>query len=265
MAVLFLDPLAITLLLCLVVYVWLVWRGTLRLWFGRPDRWTVLAWPVPLLLLWVPLLAGGLLTGLRSLGVDIGDGGVGDAALYALVYVGPWVGLVLWPPRWLLPGWARQRLAAPPAPRSWREAPAGAVAALHARQGHGSLARWAWRVDAVPGCVWRDDHHLRFRAVTGELVPGHAHNTGPAFDDDAIAELQFSSDGEFRLEPPRGGWWTGPELDIDLTAVDRWKVQATRPWRHDGLLTFEVDTRQPLHLWVADVRGVADQLPPSNR
>jgi hypothetical protein len=43
MAVLLLDPLAIGLLLGLLVYVWLVWRGTVRGWFGRGEAWTVLA------------------------------------------------------------------------------------------------------------------------------------------------------------------------------------------------------------------------------
>ena len=258
MAVLFFDPLALMLLLGLVVYSWLVWRGTFRLWFGRRERWTVFAWPVPLLLLAVPLLAAGLLTALRWAGVEIGDGGAADAAVYAFAYVGPWVGFVLWPPRWVLPGWARQRLAT--LPESGPEPPAGAVVALHAHRGHGSRARWVWRVDAVPGCVWRDEDRLRFRAVDSELVPGHAVGAGPVLDDDAIAELRFSSDGELRLEPPRGGWWSGRDLEVDLAAIDRWKIGARRPWRRDGLLIFEVEERQPLHLWVGDVRAVVEHL-----
>jgi hypothetical protein len=61
MGVLFLDPLTFGLLLGLLTYVWLVWRGTFRRWFGRGEAWTVFAWPIPLLAILVPLLADGLL------------------------------------------------------------------------------------------------------------------------------------------------------------------------------------------------------------
>jgi hypothetical protein len=103
MAVLFLDPLALLLLLGLLVYVWLVWRGKVRRWFGRGEAWTVLAWPVPLLAIGVPPVAGGLLWLAGQVGIDIGDGGITDAAVYAAAYLASAGAFVVWPPRWLLP------------------------------------------------------------------------------------------------------------------------------------------------------------------
>lgn len=257
MAVLFLDPLILGALLLLAVYSWAVTRGWFRSWFGQRAWWTVVAWPLPALVALVPLVAGGLLSLLRLADVRIADGGAGGAALYVTAYVAPLVGLLVWPPRWLLPAWARRRLT--PLPAVGPDAPAGAVPAVQGRRGHGSRAAWIWRVDAVPGVLWLDDGQLRFRSVDGAAAAGPLQSGG-GFDDEAIAELRFSTDGDLRLEAPRGGWWSRTSLDVDLPAVDRLEVGAVRPWRRDGLLTIEVDGRRPLHLWVGEARGLARQL-----
>jgi len=150
MAMLFLDPLALGLLLGLLVYVWLAWRGTFRRWFGRDDAWTVLAWPVPLLAIGVPPLAGGALWVAGHLGIEIGDGDVAGALLYAAAYLVPTAAIAVWPPRWLLPGWARRRLT--PLPRELDPGvPQGAMPAMQAGRGHGSRARWVWLVDGLAG------------------------------------------------------------------------------------------------------------------
>jgi hypothetical protein len=255
MAVLFLDPLALTLVLGVLVHVWLVWRGTVGWWFGRTARWTVLVWPLPLLLLAVPVLAGSTFALLGRVGVEVGAGGLANAALYTALYGAPAVGFLLWPPRWLLPRWARTRLTALPAdPAPSRP---DAVPACHGRAGHGSRARWVWRVDAVPGWVWTEGASLCFRAVEDQDA---AAASVPAVDAEALPELRWSGDDVW-VEAPRGGWWSDRQLDVDLAAIDRWHVSATRPWRRDGLLTLEVEGRRPLHLWVADHRQVVGALP----
>lgn len=248
MAVLFLDPIALALLLGLLVYVWLVWRGTVRRWFGHGEAWTVLAWPVPLLAIGVPPLAGGVLWLAGQLGIEIGDGDVADAVLYAAAYLVPAGAFAVWPPRWLLPAWARRRVT--PLPRD-REGnvPAGAMPAVQGGCGHGSRARWVWRVDGVAGHVWADGSQLRFRAL-----PAPDHTARLDVDDEAVAELRFSSGGELCLEVPRGGWWSRGQVDVALAEVDRVRFRAVVPWRGDGLVTFEVAGRRPVRLWVADIR-----------
>jgi hypothetical protein len=246
MAVLFLDPLAQLLLLGLLVYVWLVWRGTVRRWFGRGEAWTVLAWPVPLLAIGVPPVAGGLLWLASQVGIGIGDGGVGDAAVYAAAYLAPAGAFVVWPPRWLLPGWARRRLTPLVGERS-SGVPDGAIAAVQAVRGHGSRARWVWRVDGLVGHVWVDGPTLRFRAS-----PGLAERL--EVDEEMVAGLRFADDGELLLATPRGGWWSRGRLDVTLDEVDRVRFRGVVPWRRDGLVAFEVAGRRPAQLWVADVR-----------
>jgi hypothetical protein len=256
MAVLFLDPLALGLLLGLLVYVWLVWRGTVRRWFGREEAWTVLAWPVPLLAIGVPPVAGGLLWLAGQIGIEIGDGGVGDAAVYAAAYLAPAGAFVLWPPRWLLPRWARRRLTPLVAERS-SEVPDGAIPAVQAARGHGSRARWVWRVDGLAGHVWREGPTLRFQSA-----PGTA--TRLEVDEEMVAELQFADDGELLLATPRGGWWSRGRLDITLDEVDRVRFCGVVPWRRDGLVTVQVVGRRPAQLWVADVRRLEQVLTVGN-
>jgi hypothetical protein len=252
MAVLFLDPLVLALLLALVVYVWLVWRGRVRGWFGRPQAWTLLAWPVPLLAIAVPPLAGGLLWLASALGLEVGDGDVADAALYAAVYVVPAIVLVVWPPGWLLPAWARRRLTKLPVDPG-ADVAAGTFPAVQSVRGHGSRARWVWRVDGVAGHVWVDGQRLRFRAASRL---GSAALSLIDIDDESLAELRFSEGGELRLEAPRGGWWRRGHLDVELAEIDRVRFRGVVPWRRDGSVTFEVTGRRPSQLWVADVRHV---------
>jgi hypothetical protein len=254
--ILLLDPLVLMLLVGLLVYVWVVWRGSFRRWFGRDDHWTAVAWPLPLVAVGTPLVGGATVAVLGVVGVDI-DGGAGGAGLYALAYAVPLVAASVWPPRWLLPSWARRRLTALPTSRG-PEVPAGGVAALRADAGHGSRARWAWRVDAIPGWAWVEDEQLRFRSV-GAGTPADLGQL-PELDDEAAAGLRAGGKGELRLETPRGGTWSRRFLDVDVAGVDRWHVRARRPWRRDGLVVFEVAGRPSALLWVADVRRVADQL-----
>jgi hypothetical protein len=248
MAVLFLDPLALLLLLGLLVYVWLAWRGTVRRWFGRGEMWTVLAWPVPLLAIGVPPVAGGLLWLASQIGIEIGDGGVTDAAVYAAAYLAPAAAFVVWPPRWLLPGWARRRLT-PLVAEGSAEVPDGAMAAVQAARGHGSRARWVWRVDGLAGHVWADGRTLRFRAAPGPTARLEV-------DEEMVAGLRFADGGELVLASPRGGWWSRGRLDIRLEEVDRVRFREVVPWRRDGLVIFEVAGRRPARLWVADIRGL---------
>ena len=252
MAVLFLDPLALGLLFGLLVYVWLVWRGTFRRWFGRGEAWTMLAWPVPLLAIGVPPLAGGLLWLAGHLGVEVGDGEVTGAVLYAAVYLVPAAGFAVWPPRWLLPGWARRRLT--PLPRDPDpDVPEGAMPAVQASRGHGSRARWVWRVDGLAGHAWVDGPALRFHSLsepTGQLD----------LDEEMIADLRFTDDGELLLATPRGGWWSRGRLDIDLGHLDRVRFRGAVPWRRDGLVVVEVAGRRPIHLWVADLHRLEQAL-----
>lgn len=241
MGMLFLDPVTLVLLLGLLVYVCLVWRGTVRRWFTRPGFWTVLAWPVP-------LLADGLLWLAGELGVEVSDGDVADAALYAAVYLVPAAALAVWPPRWLLPAWARGRITPLPRDPGW-DVPVGAMPAVQGQRGHGSRARWVWRVDGVAGAVWLDGSTLRFRGV-----PAQGRTASLEVDDEAVAELRFSTGGELRLEAPRGGSWGRSHLDVVLGEVDRVSFRAVVLWWRDGLATFEVAGRRPALLWVADIR-----------
>jgi hypothetical protein len=254
-AVLFLDPLVVMGLLGLAVYVALVWRGSYRRWFGRPEAWTVVAWPGPVLLAAVPLFGATSLWLLELAGVHDVGGDIGAAATYSAAYLLPAAGLALWPPAWSLPRWARRRLTPLPV-RTGPELPEGAIPAVQGRRGHGSLARWAWRVDGVAGAVWTPAGQLCFRSST----PNSASPAGHVLDDEAISELRFSSAGELRLEPPRGGWWGRGHLEVELDEVDRIRIQGVVPWRRDGRVTIEVDGRRPVHLWVGDVRELADRL-----
>lgn len=254
MAVLFLDPLVLALLGGLLVYVWLVWRGTLHHWFGRGEGWTVLAWPVPLLAVVVPPVAGGLLWLGGTVGIEIGDGDVAGAALYAVVHLVPAVALTVWPPRWLLPGWARRRLTPLPAAIG-SPGPRGTMPAVQAGRGHGSRARWVWRVDGIAGHVGVDGTSLRFQSVA---APDPAARLD--IDEEMVAELRVTGDGELRLATPRGGWWSRGRLDIDLDEVDRLRLRGAVPWRRDGLITVEVTGRRPAQLWVADIRRLGQSL-----
>jgi hypothetical protein len=200
MAVLFLDPLALSLLLGLLVYVWLVWparcvAGSVgarygRCWPGRSRCSPSACRPSPADLLWLA----------SQVGIEIGDGGVGDAAVYATAYLAPAGALVVWPPRWLLPGWARRRLT-PLVAEGGAEVPDGAIPAVQAARGHGSRARWVWRVDGLAGHLWRDGPTLRFRSA-----PGPAGRL--EVDEEMVADLRFADDGELLLATPRGGWWS---------------------------------------------------------
>lgn len=250
MAVLFLDPLALLLLSGLLVYVCLVWRGSVSRWFGRGEAWTVLAWPIPLLTIGVPAIAGGLLYLAGQFGVAIGDGDVGDAVLYAVANLAPAGVCVVWPPRWLLPAWARRRLT-PLVVEESSEIPDGAMAAVQAARGHGSRARWVWRIDGLAGHVWRDGPALRFRSASG---PAERFE----IDEEMVAELRFADDGELppHLAAPRGGWWSRGRLDVILDEVDRVRFRWVVPWRRDGLVTIEVAGRRPAQLWVADIRWI---------
>lgn len=258
MGVLFLDPLTLGLLLVVIVHAWLVWRGVFRRWFGRPDAWTVVAWPLPLVMLAVPAAAGPLLWLAGSLGLDVGTGGITGAVVYGVVLLAPAALLTVWPPGWLLPGWARDRVVELPAVGSGPEAPPGAMPAIQGLRGHGSLSPWVWRVDGIPGHVWVDGAQLRFRPATR---PVPAATTELHIDEGTLADLRWAADGgEVRLEAPRGGWWSRGHLDVDVGAVDRIRFPSTVPWRRAGPIVFEVEGRRPAQLWVADVRRLRPPL-----
>jgi hypothetical protein len=257
MATLPLSPTVLGVLLGLVGYAWLVWRGNVRRWFGRPGGWTVVAWPAPVLVLLGPVIAAVLLRVVRLAGVELGDGDVTDAGLYAALVAVPGVGLAIWPPRWLLPGWARARLATFPAERG-AGVPARAMPAVQGARGHGSRARWVWQVDGVAGFVWVDGTQLRFRATAGS---NGTAAVGELAEED-IAAFRLRSDGDLRVEPPRGGTWRSGHLDVELTEVDRVATSFVPPWRRTGLLTLEVTGRRPLTLWVADARRLVATLDP---
>jgi hypothetical protein len=252
MAVLFLDPLALALLLGLLVYVWLVSRGTFRRWFGRSEAWTVLAWPVPLLVIGGPPVAGGLLWLAGRLGIEVGGGDLAGAVLYFAAYLVPATSVAVWPPRWLLPRWARSRLTALPGDGG-PDVPAGAMPAVQGARGHGSRARWVWRVDGVAGHLWIDGPTLRFRSPTDPTARLD-------LDEEMVADLRFSEDGQLVLAAPRGGWWSRGRLEITLAEVDRIRFRAVVPWRRDGLVTVEVAGRRPVHLWAADIRRLDQAL-----
>ncbi len=254
MAVLFLDPLVLGLFAGVLVYLWLVGRGHWQGWFGRDDWWPALAWPGPLVAVVVLVVGSGVSETVATL-----DGGSSSATawtglIYLAVYGAPLVGLTAAPPRWLFPGWARSRIAEPPAPQ------AGRIPAVNAGsgRGHGALSRWAWRVDGTPGYLEVVDGELRFRA-SAEVGPLEVDE----LEDDAVDQLALSLDDELRLRPPRGGWWTRRHTDVRLDEVDRLSRTATR--RRDGVMVVEVADRRPLHLWVADLpsldRALAEPRP----
>ncbi len=248
MAVLFLDPLLLGIIVAIVVYAWLVWRGRFRLWFGQASPWVALAWPGPLVALVVLLVAGTVAETLAAVGTDPDQGSAVTAAIYLGVYGVPLVWLTVAPPRWLLPGWARTRIAVPP---SAAAADTDAIPAVNAGagRGHGALARWSWRVDGTPGFLSVCGRELRFRAAT---------DVGPLelddLDDDAVDQLALSLGDELKLQPPRGGWWTRRHTDVDLDAIDAVHRVATRRGRRDGVVVVAVEGRRPLHLWVEDLR-----------
>jgi hypothetical protein len=253
-SVLFLDPSLFMLLLVVVGYGAVVWSGRFTRWFGRPERWTAVAWPFPALLLIGPGFGAVVLALGRLAGLELGSGGVGGAAVYAAAYLVPTIGWSVWPPRWSLPRWARDRIVGLP-PVVPPDAPARAMPAVHGRRGHGSRAWWVWRVDAVPGVVWAEAGVLRFRAVP-QGSPTAPDAATIELDDEAIGQLRLAGEGELRLEPPRGGWWSRTLVEVPLAEVDRATVRRRAPWRDEGLLTVEVAGRRPLHLVVADARTV---------
>jgi hypothetical protein len=249
--VLFLDPSFLGLLVMVGAYCGAVWFGRFTRWFGRPEAWTVVAWPLPALVLLVPVLGGAVLGVGGLAGLELDRGGVGGAAVYVVAYLVPLVGFALWPPRWLLPAWARDRLVGLPPVEA--DTPAGAMPAVHGRRGHGSRAWWVWEVDAAAGELWLEPGVLRFRAVTAGPA---AVTSGMTIDldDEAIGQLRLGGEGELRLEPPRGGWWSRSRVEVELSEVDRYAVRRRAPWRDEGLLTVEVAGRPPLRLKVADAR-----------
>ena len=256
MSILFLDPLVLATYAVIGVLAWWIWAGRFRGWFGRDAGWTAVVWPLPLVTAAVPVLAGSVSGLLNLVGIGGDGGGAVVGAVYLATFVLPWVALSVFPPRWLLPGWARARLVRTPKHGS---APVpDAVPALNAWRGpgHGSHARWACRVDAVPGFVWVDGHELRFRAVSDWTPdPTVAHELDEV-DDDEVQHLGFAAGDEFRLQPPRGGWWTRRSLDVELAAVEDVGTSATRPWDDDGVMTLQVAGRRTLRLWVDDVAAV---------
>lgn len=260
MSILFLDPLVLATYAVLGVAVWLVWVGRFRAWFGRDAGWTLLAWPVPLVTGLVPVLAGVVSGLLGRVGVVGEGGGTAMGVAYLGVYLVPWVWLVLAPPRWLLPPWARTRVTRPP-PRDAAVVPE-AVPALHAwrGRGHAARARWVWAVDAVAGFVWVEDGQLRFRAVDDGTAGSSAADQRIDLDDDAVDQLELTLGAEFRLQPPRGGWWTRQRVDVELDALDGWQVGMRRPWTDSGLLSLEVAGRRPVRLWVTDADAVETAL-----
>jgi hypothetical protein len=256
MSILFLDPLVLATYAGIGILAWWIWVGRFRSWFGRDATWTALVWPLPLVTAAVPILAGSVSGLLNRFGIGGEGGGAVVGAAYLAAFVLPWTLLCVFPPRWLLPRWARGRLVRPP-----RRAPApveGAVPAVNAWRGpgHGSRARWVCRVDAVPGFVWVDGSELRFRSVPDWSPDTTVAHERDELDDDEVRELEFAIGDEFRLEPPRGGWWTRRSLDVQLGALESWSVSASRPWSDDGLLTLQVEGRRTLRLWVDDARAV---------
>lgn len=254
MSLLLLDPLILLLYASVAVYGWAVWSGRFRAWF-RPDRLWLGFWPLPAVVAVVPLFVGPLLRGLDELGPAGETSGLVAVTLYVLANGVPvaWLGLA--PPRWLLPPWARARLAAFPDPG---ELPGSdAIPAAHAAAAGSPVSwpRWRWRIDAEPGYVRLGEGHLRFRA-TGRV------GTGPdaAFDEfeqDEIDQLQLRWGDEAHLEAPRGGWWRRRHLDVELDALDDVRIRARRPWDDAGLVILAVEGRPPVRLWVARTDEVA--------
>ena len=285
MGLLFLDPLVQVAIATTLAGCWFVWRGRLRSWFGRPDGWTVLVWPLPLVLVVTPLVVGPLRGGLAlvaaAAGFPLGD--TADALIFAALYLVPLIGLTLWPPRWLLPGWARARLAVPagaaapgqaaPSALSGPVAPSGSPAssepavdedvdqdvdedgsllvmpACLGRRGHGSRARWVWRVDAVPGELSIAAGQARFRPdpPSGTSLP--TDELGGPRSPIRPASVEDPDPGSARFETT----WGRRYLDADLAAVDELRIHARRWWADDGVLTLELAGRPSAHLWITDV------------
>ncbi len=247
MAALFLDPITLSLVCALGVYVWVVWRGHFHRWFGTPALWSVVAWPSPMVVVVAPLVANAALWVPDRLGVAVGSG-MGGAVTHLVVYGTPAVGLLLWPPAWSLPRWARDRLAVLPRPAD-PALPSETMAAVHGRRGHACRSRWTWRIDGVGGYVWVEGTRLRFRAA--DAADGDDHPF--ALDDEAVAQFRFSSDGELRVDRPRGGLWGAEYLDIELREVDGIHLRGRLPWQRAGVLVAEVTGRGSVSLVVADV------------
>ena len=258
MSLLLLDPLVLLLYAGVVAYAWVVVSGRFRAWF-RADRLWLGFWPLPLVAAATPLLLGPLLRAAQALAPGR-EGGVTSVAAFLIANLVVIVGLSAAPPRHLLPRWARRRLTslptdvAPPAD--------GAVPALHASnvEARVSWPRWRWRIDAIPGHAWVAEGQLRFQACEhGTPVSGV-----PELDEAEVAQLELHLGADARLQPPRGGWWTRHRLEVDLTDVDAWRVSARRPWSRSALLTFEVEGRQPVRVWVLEVEvlrtGIAEAL-----
>ncbi len=248
MGVLLLDPATLVVVLTLGVYVWAVWRGHIHRWFGAPAFWSAVAWPLPIVAVLVPVVADVALRVLDRLGLAIGPG-MGGATIYLVVYGAPAVGLLLWPPSWLLPGWARNRLAGLPLVAD-PALPPEAMAAVHGRRGHACRSRWTWQIDGVGGHVWVEGTRLRFRAADDES----GDDDDPfALDDEAVAQFRFSSDGELRVDRPRGGLWGAQHLDIELRELDEVHTRGRPPWRRSGILIAGVTGRGSVSLIVEDV------------
>lgn len=254
MILLLLDPLVLSLYVVVAAYAWWVVSGRFRAWF-RADRLWLGFWPLPLVVTVAPLLVGPVLRVLEAL-TPGSDTGVTGAVTFLLGNVVVVVAVSLAPPRALLPAWARRRLESPPTDV---EPPVpGAVPALHAShvRGRVSWPRWRWRIDGIPGHVWVADGQLLFRAC------GDGDATGgiPELDEDEVDQLELQLGDDARLSSPRGGWWTRRRLDVDLPAVDDCRVTARRPWSRAGLVTFEVQGRRPVRLWVSRADHVRDAI-----
>jgi hypothetical protein len=262
MGLLFLDPLVLGLIGVTLVGCWLVWRGSLRSWFAASGAWTMLVWPLPAVLVGLPFVVGPVRAALSLIldATGLALTQTADAFVFTGLYLVPLVGLTVWPPRWLLPGWARARLATPAGGGSDAR-PGGVdqavIPACLGRRGHGSRARWVWRVDAVTGILVVADGQLHFRPdpPVGTMV---ATDDLPAADGtprpvEPAASPREEPDHE-RSGTRTGATWGRRYLDADLAAVDDVRLQARRPWARDGLLTLASTGRPPAHVWVADVK-----------
>lgn len=212
MSVLFLDPLVLSGYALVGVYSWLVWRGSLSWWFGRDAGWTVVAWPLPAVTAALPVVVS-VVTGLTSL-VGLGrDGGMLGTLVYLCAGLVPWFLLCAFPPRWSLPRWARNRLVTPPRLASVRSGPIGAVHAVRGR-GHGSSARWVWRVDGTPGALRVDGTVLRFRSDPDADDGGG----DPAAATDGDASTSSPPSSSARRSPHDAGEGTAPEVSAQDAA-----------------------------------------------
>lgn len=252
---LFLDPFVLGTLLLIAGIALGVARGAGPRWFGHDAWWTVLLWPAPLVILALPVWAGAG-TSITRLVPGLEDQGILGGAVYALAVLGPTVWLLGWPPRWLLPRWARRRIVAPP---TWTRAdlPDHAVPAVQARRGHGSLSAWAWQVDGVAGHVWLDPDatRLHFRGLDAPGVIEPATGAVEAATGDASDASDPRGPGR-GVDDPLGGRWQRGVLDVELTELDGVTRLARGRRRHAGVIRFEVDGRRPTHLWLADADRV---------